>query len=857
MAGPDAAARRYRLQRWFVLRMTGFPVEQLTALRAPGLAAACARNLAAEAAFDAATEALLAALRPLGPEARVARDHARRRRPIEVTSELASLEPLVVAYETARASLTASVTALTPAWEEALAEVRPRLYARVRDERFRHALLLGSPGVERIEAPDPSLPLPDRNTTWRSREQTWISYLQRFTTKNESISFFGPSVWGRVDEDGAPGIDIELDDSEIDRRVAYYEQWVCDAIAAIAAVESKSRATALPVTPKPFDELRRRLGSEPRWPANLARLDELRAEFEQAPAAEPRRRILGEIEGLLSEWGVRPPRKSKSLYAARLPLNEDCRRAARRVTIGPRFVAAIERDLAPWLELWRDLASLWATRLYDALAPPCRELGPRPRLDEVLAATAAAGLPLGKSGGQGLLAALDDEIQTAWSEQLGARASQAEVALTDDDLTFVRRRFTLRRMRDGDLPAPDVQLATPDAARARAGDGLVILGEVHPDFTPWQHALSVFCPELAAVAAEHRAHHGPGFFFGRHLSELGAHSALPRAEMGGFVGVAPFAPAGVPSIDAADVRVEVSDDDLVAVRSDGTVLGSLLHTWNVALNTHGLELLGTGTHAPRLTVGRVVVQRESFTVTPDARVHAEVKESGPALALGVHRLRTAFRLPSEVFVRPLLAHRITLHKDAKPFFVDFDNPLLVELFAVAIRGAHSLRITEALPRLEDCWLANRLGRYSFELRTIAVPSDRRASLSGALEERTQASPVDLAPRRLRDRVDEDQPLWALVGGELAACVRDELGRRRALAFLEDDARADLLAEDSVLEPDRVGLGDGWVREERAIDLGRIDVETGADDELLDAAEQEDAPLGIDVAVVAGAKPTVA
>jgi hypothetical protein len=203
---------------------------------------------------------------------------------------------------------------------------------------------------------------------------------------------------------------------------------------------------------------------------------------------------------------------------------------------------------------------------------------------------------------------------------------------------------------------------------------------------------------------------------------MGAHTSLPRAAMGGWSALAPFGSKGVPSWKPEDLFVELTDDDVLVRHDDGRLLGSLLHTWNVALNTHRLEFFGTAHHSPRLRVGRVVVQRESWLIDPGDRVRKEVHESGPRLLVGIRRMQRANHLPREVFVRPVLSSRMTLHKDAKPIFVDFDVPFSVEMLGGMVRKFLQLRVAEVQPRLEDAWLQDSRGRYCSEFRMIANPA---------------------------------------------------------------------------------------------------------------------------------------
>jgi hypothetical protein len=195
---------------------------------------------------------------------------------------------------------------------------------------------------------------------------------------------------------------------------------------------------------------------------------------------------------------------------------------------------------------------------------------------------------------------------------------------------------------------------------------------------------------------------------------------MPRARMGTWSALAPYGPRGVPSWRASELTVERTDDDLLVHAPDGRVLGSLVHTWNVAFNTHRFELFGTVDHSPRLTVGSVIVQRESWLVSPSEQIRREVEKVGPGQLVGMRRLQRAHRLPQQVFVRPVLSARMSMHKDGKPIFVDFEIPFLAEMLAGVVTKHLQMRMSEIQPRLEDAWVEDAKGRYCSEMRMNAL-----------------------------------------------------------------------------------------------------------------------------------------
>ena len=115
-------------------------------------------------------------------------------------------------------------------------------------------------------------------------------------------------------------------------------------------------------------------------------------------------------------------------------------------------------DLAPWYELWRDMAGLYTTRLYEKLKEIWLSLGGEPvPLPVFLRACGQRGIPINGTGGTGLLPGLDEEIQVAWQKQLGDRWTQPVLKMTGEDTAFLRSHFQFRRMKAFDNMAPDLQ----------------------------------------------------------------------------------------------------------------------------------------------------------------------------------------------------------------------------------------------------------------------------------------------------------------------------------------------------------------------------------------------------------------
>ena len=70
-----------------------------------------------------------------------------------------------------------------------------------------------------------------RNQRQRNHEELIANYAQRYCVKNDTIGFFGPVAWGRI-ESGSRMLELSYGPSLTKRRQTYFENWAIDKIAA-------------------------------------------------------------------------------------------------------------------------------------------------------------------------------------------------------------------------------------------------------------------------------------------------------------------------------------------------------------------------------------------------------------------------------------------------------------------------------------------------------------------------------------------------------------------------------------------------------------------------------------------------
>jgi hypothetical protein len=130
------------------------------------------------------------------------------------------------------------------------------------------------------------------------------------------------------------------------------------------------------------------------------------------------------------------------------------------------------------------------------------------------------------------------------------------------------------------------------------------------------------------------------------------------------------------------------------------------------------RILPGGDYTPRVTIDHLVVARESWKFPASVLEFVQAPTAAERFA-GARRWAARREIPRFVFAKT--------PTETKPFYVDFESPVLIEILAKAIRAAaavnpeSNISISEMLPHHEQIWLPDAQGnRYTCELRTVAI-----------------------------------------------------------------------------------------------------------------------------------------
>ncbi|HBL31121.1 MAG TPA: hypothetical protein DD490_30205 [Acidobacteria bacterium] len=183
-------------------------------------------------------------------------------------------------------------------------------------------------------------------------------------------------------------------------------------------------------------------------------------------------------------------------------------------------------------------------------------------------------------------------------------------------------------------------------------------------------------------------------------------------------------PPGVPAgqiLRIADLVVEPHAESLVVRSRDGRVSFDVTDFYQLVMLMQVLptfRVLPSGTYTPRVTIDKLVVARESWSV-PVSELDFLGATTPAERFAGARRWAGRRELPRFLFVK--------VPREEKPFYLDLESPLLVEGFTKAIRNipaeveAAEIHLSEMLPDHGQTWLPDAAGnRYTCELRTVVV-----------------------------------------------------------------------------------------------------------------------------------------
>ena len=584
--------------------------------------------------------------------------------------------------------------------------------------------------------------LAPRNSRNRERERHLLLYLQRVAAKNDTFSEFGPTSWGTRSKT-VPGVKLNPEPG-IAKREAFLERWTAHAIAAAINGDPENtnpKLTVAALEPHAVEVLRDDVknwlpsATRNKWLSILQGLLELPRKFIATTDIKDRQSILDRAQGSLKSIGAEPKQSDRFLYAATNPIGEECFREC-HFEINESLIEEVATQAEPWIDLWRDSYAFIASRAAAGLRGVIEKAGAKNGvmpLPSFLQACDGAKLPLTGPGLVALAVMAWQEVKAAFRKRLQPHLDLREYELTAADCHVVRNNFDYPKFDEYTFPSADLQLAGTSLEAIAGGDYQWILAELHPPPALLHHCMYWACPDKETLgrALASTAFGRPNFHFGFFAADFTAHTTVrifdAMPELTNFVAPQRANPKWKKVSPAdAEVYVDEKTGDVCVRKTDNHEhLGSFGRAWVIPLGFHPFQF-GIAPHTPRLRCGKVVVQREAWTVKADELVPANYTGVSSHLVFATEKLRAERNLPRFVYIRPTeQALRRSgaegRDKDTKPVLVDLESYLFLEIFYRWLVKAGEIEVTEMLPDPAGLFWKETDGRHSLELRTLIVP----------------------------------------------------------------------------------------------------------------------------------------
>ncbi len=462
----------------------------------------------------------------------------------------------------------------------------------------------------------------------------------------------------------------------------------------------------------------------------ITALDELEARRDDVAraAGDPAAldQALADLEARFTELtAVSATRKGGETYAGRMLVFEDCRRDL-DVELGDEITARLAAPLALVLASARWYTHAIATRYEHAIRVEYEQLR-RTHGDEVSYLRFQDKLPElfpGPRAGHGIAHDVATELHARWETLLAIGDGSART-ITRSSRELASAVAAAFRAPGPGWPSarhhsPDILIAAASPEAIRRGDYQLILGEVHVGFNTIMPCLlkEHVDPEILVRAREHDLP-SPGVqpVWSKELNRADFYS-LSRHDIEIERGEARSARPRDQVVATGElVLVEIDGRLFVRTRDDRYRFPIIpfIERHLIAESFAGFNLLVSREHRPRVLIDDLVVQRESWALAASAIGFAD-EPTDLARLVSARRFQDKLGMPRRVYVKT--------DTEAKPFFVDFESPILLDLLARNIKRATRVGFSEMLPTPEQCWLHSGSQVYCSELRMIAV--DARA-----------------------------------------------------------------------------------------------------------------------------------
>lgn len=451
--------------------------------------------------------------------------------------------------------------------------------------------------------------------------------------------------------------------------------------------------------------------------------------------AEKLGRAISELGKTFTEMtGAPATRAAGQTYAARTLVYEDCRRDV-DVEIGQEILRSLDAPLSLMLRSARwithRVAELYRAVFREVYHELARKSGPAP-VD--LATFWQKAQPLIFNKDKSHFKSVRGEFQQRWAGILSLPAGRRSVHYASDELRprveaafdAPRPGWTFARYH-----SPDIMIAAASVEAIRRDDYQLVMGEFHvgtntlraslfvaqhPSAEDLVHAVEQDIPQPRVVPVPPKLWHDtartrPALVSARDLLLLSSPDT--------------FSPSKERALPIGALLVEEAGGELLVRTRDGSARFDIVEIFAEVLSLQTIDcfrMMAHAGHSPRVSIDRLVISRESWSF-PLSEVRFLHEKDAAERFVAARRWARAYGMPRFAFAKT--------PAERKPFYVDFDSPMYVNLLAKALRRADAaghqddaVVVSEMLPTHEQLWLHDAEGqRYTSEVRIVAVDLD--------------------------------------------------------------------------------------------------------------------------------------
>ena len=228
----------WKLWRWSALRATGFPANSVLTISSAACSQAVERLHEAEAEAELRRQGALAAAIEAYAPVRYSEKTGDRKSLAKALRSLnkgkptppgrfdGAVEAALEAYRTACIQRDLHDAAFRETFKQSLPKMAQALCEVASNSRFQEAVIWQNHRVFNRAVAQVRDRAPNASLDWKHRQRLELiaNYLQRYCLKNETIGFFGPVGWARLNPEGET-IDVRPGENLLAERTVYFESW--------------------------------------------------------------------------------------------------------------------------------------------------------------------------------------------------------------------------------------------------------------------------------------------------------------------------------------------------------------------------------------------------------------------------------------------------------------------------------------------------------------------------------------------------------------------------------------------------------------------------------------------------------